>query len=46
MAELEQWAQENGYVLDAPLYSKTDVSIEDVIEPEVFDDVFGESDEA
>ncbi len=39
MAELEQWAWENGYILDAPLYSKSEVSIEDIIEPEVFEDV-------
>jgi hypothetical protein len=45
MAELEQWAWENGYVLDAPLYSKSEISIEDVIEPEVFDDVMGEFNE-
>jgi hypothetical protein len=42
MTELEQWASENGYVLDAPLYSKTELSIEDVIEPEIFDEVFGQ----
>ncbi|RMF77289.1 MAG: hypothetical protein D6737_18175 [Chloroflexi bacterium] len=42
MEELEQWAWENGYELDAPYYSKNhDVIIEDVIEPEVFDEVFG-----
>ena len=42
MSELERWAAENGYVLDAPLYSKTELSIEDVIEPEIFDEVFRE----
>lgn len=41
MADLEQWAQENGYELVTPIYSKTEISMEDVIEPELFDEVFG-----
>ncbi len=45
MDELEAWAQENGYELDAPLYSKTAFDITEVIEPEVFDEVFGTGDE-
>jgi hypothetical protein len=45
MNELEQWAWENDYQLDAPLYSKSDVAITDLIEPEIFDEVFGAEDE-
>jgi hypothetical protein len=45
MTELEQWASDNGYVLEAPLYSKTELSIEDVIEPEIFDEVFGQAED-
>ncbi len=45
MNELEQWAWENGYQLDAPIYSKTELSISDVIEPEIFDEVFGPPEE-
>jgi len=45
MVELEQWAWENGFEVDAPLYSAPDVSLEDLIEPEVFDEVFGAEDE-
>ena len=35
--ELQQWAEENGYELDAPLYSKTDISLDEVIDPGEFD---------
>jgi len=45
MAELEQWAWENGYELVTPVYSKTDISIEEIIEPEIFDEVFGPEDD-
>jgi hypothetical protein len=41
MVDLENWAWEHGYELDAPLYSTTEISLGDLIEPEVFDDVFG-----
>lgn len=41
MAELEQWAYENDFIVDAPLYDTHDVSLETLIEPEVFDEVFG-----
>jgi hypothetical protein len=39
--EILQWAWENGYEIDAPLYSKMDMSIRDLIEQEIFDEVFG-----
>jgi hypothetical protein len=39
--EMEQWAWENGYELNAPLYSKADLT-----QQEVFDEVFGTEDEA
>lgn len=43
VAELEAWAHENGYTLTTPEYSVYDWSLEDLIEPEVFDDVFGDT---
>jgi hypothetical protein len=43
LAELEAWADENGYELTTPEYSVGDWSLEDLIEPEVFDEVFGDS---
>jgi len=43
MDQMQQWASENGYELDAPLYSKSELTLEDVIEPEIFDDVYGSS---
>ena len=46
VAELEAWANENGYEVTTPEYSVLDWSLEDLIEPEIFDDVFGESDQA
>ena len=42
VAELEAWAHENGYALTTPEYSLCEWSLEDLIEPEVFDEVFGE----
>lgn len=44
-AELEAWAAENGYVLTTPEYSTLDWALEDLIEPEIFDEVFGEQDD-
>ncbi len=41
VAELEAWANENGYEVSTPEYSVLDWSLEDLIEPEIFDDVFG-----
>lgn len=41
VAELEAWAYENGYALTTPEYSLEDWSLGDLIEPEVFDEVFG-----
>ena len=43
--ELQQWAWENGYDLDAPLYSKTQIALADVIEPEYYDYVMHEVDD-
>jgi hypothetical protein len=36
--ELQQWAHENGYILDAPIYSKTDVALDDIIDPRDYDE--------
>lgn len=41
MAELEGWALENGYTLVTPAFHPDDVPLESLIEPEIFDDVFG-----
>jgi hypothetical protein len=38
---LEAWAQENGYQLLPPDYSTKACSLLDLIEPEIFTDVFG-----
>ena len=46
VAELEAWAHENGYEVTTPEYSVLDWSLEDLIEPEVFDEVFGDQDES
>ena len=43
VAELEAWAHENGYVLTTPEYSVCEWTLEDLIEPEVYDKVFGNS---
>lgn len=45
LAELEAWAQDNDFVLTTPDYAVRDWSLEDLIEPEVFDEVFGAQDE-
>ena len=45
LAELEAWAQENNIELITPEYSGQDWSLQDLIEPEVFDEVFGAQDE-
>jgi len=45
VAELEDWAQANGFELTTPEYVLDDWSLEDLIEPEIFDDVFGAADE-
>ncbi len=42
VAELEAWAHDNGCELITPQYSVNDWSLQDLIEPEVFDDVFGD----
>ncbi|MEO8395484.1 MAG: hypothetical protein ABI700_20995 [Chloroflexota bacterium] len=46
VAELEAWANENGYEVSTPEYSVLDWSLEDLIEPEIFDEVFGDQDES
>lgn len=43
VAELEAWADDNGYALTTPEYSVYEWTLEDLIEPEIFDEVFGES---
>lgn len=35
--ELMAWADENGYVLDAPLYSKSDITLEDLLDASDYD---------
>ncbi len=40
VSELQQWAWENGYEIDAPLYSKMDVSIREMVGEEIFDELF------
>ena len=45
--ELEAWALENGYEVVTPLYGGDDVPLENLIEPEIYDEVFGdEADDA
>jgi len=41
IAELEAWAEANGYALVTPNYNPNDVPLESLIEPEIYDDVFG-----
>jgi hypothetical protein len=45
VAELETWANENGFEVTTPEYSVDDWSLQDLIEPEVFDEVFGNGDQ-
>ncbi len=45
VAELEDWAQANGFELTTPEYILDDWSLEDLIEPEIFDEVFGDEPE-
>jgi hypothetical protein len=42
VAELEAWAQDNGYVLTTGYTVEENWSLQDLIEPEIFDEVFGE----
>lgn len=42
LEELQAWAYENGYALTTPEYSLDNWSLDDLIEPEVFDEVFGD----
>ncbi|MFN8449722.1 MAG: hypothetical protein U0521_14320 [Anaerolineae bacterium] len=46
LVELEAWAHDNGYALTTPEYSVSEWALEDLIEPEVFDEVFGEGADA
>jgi hypothetical protein len=41
VAELEAWAQDNGYELVTGYTVEENWSLQDLIEPEVFDEVFG-----
>jgi hypothetical protein len=45
VAELEAWAQENGFELVTGYTVEENWSLQDLIEPEVFDEVFGAQDE-
>jgi hypothetical protein len=39
--ELSTWAAENGFEIVTPLHAPQDIPLRDLIEPEVFDEVFG-----
>ena len=41
VAELEAWAQDNGYELVTGYTVDENWSLQDLIEPEIFDEVFG-----
>lgn len=43
LIDMLQWAEDNGYELDVPLYSKSELRLEELIEPEIFDEVFGQN---
>ena len=45
VAELARLARENGYDVIVPHYGLHDVALQDVIEPEVYDEVFDDYDE-
>jgi hypothetical protein len=45
VAALEAWAHENGYTLIVPHYGMRDAALQDLIEPEVFEEVFRNSDQ-
>lgn len=45
LAELEDWASTNGFELTTPEYTLDDWSLLDLIEPEIFDEVFGTDDD-
>ena len=40
--ELEAWAAKYGYIVTTPPYPVEDLDLSDLIEPEIYDDVFGE----
>ena len=40
MNDLLQWADENDYVIVPPRYSKRSMTLEELIEPEIFEEVF------
>lgn len=41
VAALENWARQNGYRLIVPHYALIDASLQDLIEPEIYEQVFG-----
>ena len=41
IAELEAWAGASGYTLVTPQFTPGDVPLDRLIEPEIYDDVFG-----
>ena len=40
--ELEAWAHENGYEVVTPLFGGEDIPLDTLIEPEFYDEVFGD----
>ncbi len=45
VAELQDWATANGYELITPPYGECHVSLQDLIEPEIYDEVFRDQDD-
>lgn len=41
---LEAWAADNGYTVTEPHFSGADIALETLIEPELYDEVFGPDD--
>lgn len=41
IAELEGWAVDNGYTLVTPAFHPAEVPLDSLIEPDVYNDVFG-----
>jgi hypothetical protein len=41
VAELQVWAAENGYEIVTPCYSTHDIPLHELIEPELYDELFG-----
>jgi hypothetical protein len=39
MNDLLHWAEDNGYVIVPPRYSKRNITLEELIEPEIYEEV-------